>query len=62
MDVWLFSAPEQLWALTRDQDGANLPADLGPWHMTRPVTLQGDSADEQQAIAFITEHGFCCFN
>lgn len=62
MDVWLYSAPEKLWALTNDSEGGNLPDDLGPWVPVRPVVLREDASDEQQAIQLIAEHGFCCFD
>ena len=61
MNAWLYSGPEGLRALTSDEDGACLPVDLGPWRLVRSVELGGGSADEQEAIALIAEHEFCCF-
>jgi len=61
MDTWLYSGAGKVWALTRDQDGVNLPDHLGPWELVRLVSLDGDGSDEQEAIALIEEHGFCCF-
>lgn len=54
MNVWLFSGADGLSALTIDGEGANLPDELGPWSKVRAV--------EQEAIALIGEHGFCCFD
>ncbi len=62
MNVWLFTGADRLRALTRDQDGSNLPDDFGPWAMVRPVALDGDGADEKEAINLIGEHGYCCFD
>ena len=62
MEVWLFAGADRLRALTGDRDGGNLPDDLGPWALVRPVTLEGEAPDEEEAIALIGEHGFCCFD
>ncbi|MCH4894964.1 hypothetical protein GO308_17820 [Sphingomonas sp. SFZ2018-12] len=62
MNVWLFSGAQGLSALTVDGDGGNLPDELGPWSKVRAVELQNDTPDEQEAIALIGEHGFCCFD
>lgn len=61
MNVWLFSGPDGLSALTSDGEGVNLPDELGPWTKVRDIELLNDSPDEQEAIALIREHGFCCF-
>ena len=62
MDVWLYSGANGLYALTRDQDAANLPHDLGPWTALRATTLSVASTDEAEAMELIKEHGFCCFD
>ena len=61
MNVWLYYGPRRLKALTREQDGSNLPDDLGPWERVRSVSLHEDAPDEQEAMVLIAEHGFCCF-
>lgn len=62
MDLWLYSGPGSLYALTNHREGGNLPEDLGPWKVLRSVRLEGSSVDEQEAIALINEHGYCCFD
>ncbi len=62
MNVWLFSGADGLSALTVDGGGTNLPGELGPWMKVRAVTLEQNTPDEQEAIALIEEHGFCCFD
>lgn len=62
MEVWLYSNGTELYALTGDSDGSNLPAHLGPWSKRQSVTLCALDADEQKAIELITEHGYCCFD
>jgi hypothetical protein len=62
VNVWLFTGADWLSALTIDGEGANLPAELGPWTKVRAIELHNDGPDEQEAIALIGEHGFCCFN
>ncbi|ATY31161.1 hypothetical protein [Sphingomonas psychrotolerans] len=61
MDAWLFSNSDRLHALTIDEQGSNLPAELDPWTLVRFHSLDGTAADEQEAIALIEEHGYCCF-
>ena len=61
MDVWLFSAPDGLQALSSDEAGSHLPEQLGPWRCVRLVELQAEYYDEQRAIALINTFGFCCF-
>lgn len=61
MNVWLFDGANGLHALTHDDEGSILPGDLGPWAKVRAIELRGDTSDEQEAIALIREHGFCCF-
>jgi hypothetical protein len=62
VNVWLFTGADGLSALTIDGEGANLPPELGPWTKVRAIELHNDGPDEQEAIALIGEHGFCCFN
>jgi hypothetical protein len=62
MNVWLFNGSGGLSALTIDGEGANLPDELGPWSKVRAVKLERDAPDEQEAVALIGEHGFCCFD
>lgn len=62
MNVWLFTGVDGLSALTVDQEGTNLLDELGPWTTVRAVALEKDRPDEQEAIALIEEHGFCCFD
>lgn len=59
--VWLYTATSGLHALTSDEDGANLPDELGPWALDRAVKLQTSMADEQEAIMLVVQHGYCCF-
>jgi hypothetical protein len=62
MDAWLFSNSDRLHALTIDEQGSNLPAELGPWTPVRPYALDAAAAaDEQEAVALIAQHGYCCF-
>ena len=61
MDVWLYISAKGMHALTRVEDGANLPDDLGPWVLERAERLQTSMADEQEAITLIVQHGYCCF-
>lgn len=61
MDVWLFSSPDHLHALTIERQGCNLPAELGPWAPVRPYSLDPGAPDEQEAIALIANYGYCCF-
>ncbi|MGE6695053.1 hypothetical protein ACQKE8_21655 [Sphingobium limneticum] len=61
MNVWLFRGADGLSALTINAEGANLPEELGPWSKIQAVELHEDTPDEQEAIALIDEHGFCCF-
>ncbi len=61
MDAWLFSGPDRLHALTIDEQGDNLPAELGPWTPVRRYALDATAADEKDAISLICEHGYCCF-
>lgn len=56
-----FLSSGELYALTDNEAGVDLPADLGPWTMSRSVTLQAHDPDEQTAISLIRAHGFCCF-
>jgi hypothetical protein len=62
MDVWLYEGAKGLYALARDEDGANLPLDLGPWTKRQSVTLSHDPFDEREAITLIETHGYCCFD
>jgi hypothetical protein len=61
MDLWLYTGPGALRALTNEPAGANLPADLGPWGLVRFVRFEGSAPDEREAIALVQEHGYCCF-
>jgi hypothetical protein len=61
MEVWCFKAAGGLWALTRDDSGANLPPELGPWEFHQAAELGGEAEDEREAIGLIEQHGFCCF-
>lgn len=60
--VWCFKSGDQLWALTGESSGAQLPAHLGRWSLHKAVELSGDADDERQAIELIEAHGFCCFS
>ena len=62
MNVWLYSSSGPLHALTREKGGANLPDNLGPWRKIRCVRLRREARDEQEAIALVSEHGYCCFD
>ena len=59
--VWCF-AGRDMWALTDDEAGHGLPADLGPWTFRKRLTLDGASPDEAEALQLIRDHGFCCFD
>jgi len=59
--VWCFAGPD-MWALTDDEIGHGLPADLGPWTFRKRLTIDGARPDEAEALRLIREHGFCCFD
>ena len=59
--VWCFAGPS-MWALTDDETGQSLPADLGPWTLRKRLTVDGTNPDEAEALRLIHEHGFCCFD
>ena len=59
--VWCF-AGQEMWALTGDETGHGLPADLGPWTFRKRLTLDGSNPDEAEALQLIRDHGFCCFD
>ncbi|MCW6533801.1 hypothetical protein [Sphingomonas lycopersici] len=61
MEVWCFSDARGLGALTADENGANLPVELGPWHLIAGLSLSEEHADEREARRLIVEHGFCWF-
>lgn len=61
MDVHCFEGADGFWALTRDERGAVLPMELGPWSFQKTLTLTLDAEDEREAQALITQHGYCCF-
>ncbi|RZF63868.1 hypothetical protein EWE75_13820 [Sphingomonas populi] len=61
MDAWLFSNSDRLRALTAVELGDNLPVELAPWAPLRRYFLDVKAPDEQEAIALICEHGYCCF-
>lgn len=62
MKVWCFSDARGLGVLTADERGANLPTDLGPWHLIAGVFLTDGHEDEREARRLIDEHGFCWFS
>ncbi len=62
MNVWLFDGANGLRALTGEGEGTNLPGELGPWTKVKAIELKPDAPDEQEAMALIGEHGFCCFD
>ncbi len=59
--IWCFAGPE-MWALTDDETGQVLPADLGPWVLRKSMAMTGSDPDEAEALDLIREHGFCCFD
>lgn len=61
MDVWHYKGSGRLRALTIDEDGGNLPVDLGPWLLIGSAILTDDGEDEQDAASLIVKHGYCCF-
>ncbi len=61
MDVWHYKGRDDLHALTSDEDGANLPAELGPWTLVGVAELLDRGEDEQDAALLVNEHGYCCF-
>jgi hypothetical protein len=60
--VWCFKSGDELWALTGERSGAQLPAHLGPWNLHKEVEMFGDADDEREAMGLIEKHGFCCFD
>jgi hypothetical protein len=62
MQVWCFVGAKGLWALSGDEAGEWLPAELGPWTFRKTATLTGVGEDEREAEALISEHGYCCFD
>lgn len=61
MVVWCFAGLD-MWALTDDQAGHGLPADLSPWTFRKHLTIDGTSPDEAEALRLIRDQSFCCFN
>lgn len=61
LQAWCFVGADDLWALTADETGANLPDDHGPWRRLKSILLTGSEPDEQEAEALIREYGYCCF-
>ena len=59
--AWCFVGAGNRWAISAQEDGANLPADHAPWRLLKPVVLTGAEPDEQEAQRLVVEHGFCCF-
>lgn len=62
MQVWCFIGAGGLWALSSDEAGTHLPADLGPWQYLKTVMLTGVDAEEREAEGLIRQHSFCCFD
>ena len=62
VNVWLFRGASRLVALTIDRSGANLSDELGKWVLVRRVTLDDGSPDEDEALALLKEHGWCCID
>jgi hypothetical protein len=61
MQVWCFIGAGNLWAISAQEDGANLPGDHAPWRYLKAVMLTGTDPDEREAQALVESHGFCCF-
>ena len=61
LQAWCFVGADDLWALTDDETGANLPEEHGPWRRLKSILLTGGEPDEQEAEALIREYGYCCF-
>jgi hypothetical protein len=61
LEAWCFVGADDIWALTDDKSGANLPAEHSPWRLLKPILLTGSEPDEQEAAALIREYGYCCF-
>jgi len=59
--VWCFVGAADLWAITLQEDGGNLPPDHGPWRYLRSVRLEGRDPDEREAELLVTAYGYCCF-
>jgi hypothetical protein len=59
--VWCFVGAADLWAISAQEDGANLPADHAPWRPLKSVVLTGAEPDEKEAQRLVVEQGFCCF-
>lgn len=62
VEVWHFTGASLTQALTIDENGANLPAHLGPWKPIRATMLAGDGFDVAEARRLIDEHGYVCFD
>ena len=61
LEAWCFIGADDLWALTGDETGANLPDENAPWRLLKPILLTGSEPDEQEAAALIRQYGYCCF-
>jgi len=61
LQAWCFVGADNLWALSSDEAGANLPDEHGPWRRLKSILLIGGEPDEQEAEALIREYGYCCF-
>jgi len=59
--VWCFVGADDLWAITLQEDGGNLPTADGPWRFLRSTRLQGYDADEREAERLVAKAGYCCF-
>ncbi len=49
MKVWCFKSDDNLWALTGEASGAQLPAVLGPWNLHKEAELHESVDDEREA-------------
>jgi hypothetical protein len=56
--VWCFVGADGAWAISAQEDGANLPVDHAPWRLLKSVMLTGAEPDEQDAQRQISKHGF----
>lgn len=52
-----YKGRDELHALTSDDDGANLPAELGPWMLVGMAELLDRGEDEQGAALLVNELG-----
>lgn len=60
MHAYVFIGP-RWWGFSHDEDGANLPIDLGPWSFFRNALIADgldDGDDDREIAAQLTQRGY----